>query len=462
MNIKELKLKADSLSVFRGIKDNPAFASLIRLLDNPTVAAYSEFISKLYPETDNLSEYIRNLVLSDDNFYVKAIAAGKTPGSLIDNAVRRELSVIEEIASITCADIQTIVAQNCFGISEHSDSSDGGVSTMIPVTLPEWRNNPLSLSADFKKKLDEIPFTGYGIYARYNFFRISDGEIVPVTSPDFQSLDELFGYERERALVIKNTEALLNGTGASNMLLYGDMGTGKSSTIKAVAAAYAGKGLRIIELKKEQLFQIPDVLDELSSNPLKFILFIDDLSFSGNDDNFSALKATLEGSVSGCSDNVVIYATSNRRHLVKESFSDRDGDDLHVNDTLQETMSLAARFGLTITFMRPEKDQYLEIVRSLAEEYGILVYDANDPKYSQGSVHSSDRSAEANPPAAQSADTSETAGSDTGNVQSGQDSGIKSISLQSLNLKAEAFAIRRSGRSPRTAKQFIELLRIGI
>ena len=188
----------------------------------------------------------------------------------------------------------------------------------------------------------------------------------------------------------------------------GPNGAGKSSTIKAVAAALAPQGLRLIEVKKNQLYQIPQIMEELASNPLKFILFIDDLSFNGNDDNFSALKATLEGSISGCGDNVAIYATSNRSHLVKETFSDRTGDELHVNDTLQETMSLSARFGLTITFQKPDKDQYLTIVRSLAAEYDIEMDEGE------------------------------------------------------LFRKAEAYAIRKSGRSPRTAKQFIELLKIGI
>ena len=137
-------------------------------------------------------------------------------------------------------------------------------------------------------------------------------------------------------------------------------------------------------------------------------MFIDDLSFSGNDDNFSALKATLEGSVAGCTGNTVIYATSNRRHLVKENFADRTGDELHANDTIQETMSLAARFGLTITFSKPDKDEYLDIVRALAKEYEIDMPESE------------------------------------------------------LLRRAEAHAIRRNGRSPRTAKQFIELLKIGL
>ena len=266
---------------------------------------------------------------------------------------------------------------------------------------------------DFADKLGSIHKTGYGAFAKYTFFRIADGELVPVAHPDYQRMDQLFGYERERNLIVKNTEALISGAGASNMLLYGDMGTGKSSTIKAVAAAYADQGLRIVEVKKNQLFQIPELMETLAPNPLKFILFIDDLSFASNDDNFSALKAVLEGSIAGCGDNTVIYATSNRRHLVREMASDRYSapgidEDMHVNDTLQETMSLAARFGLTITFQKPNKEEYLAIVSALAEEYGVSMDEAE------------------------------------------------------LHKKAEAFAIRRNGRSPRTAKQFIELLKIGL
>ena len=403
----ELKIKIDSLAIFSSVKDDLAVAALRRLLDANSVAAYSEFIELLYPEGASLSAYIRKLVLEDDNFYVKAVAAGKKIDPEIVAAVKSELRILTEISQIPSADIRQRVL-------------DANESNADSLSLPKWKTEECNLVKDFTGKLADIATTGYGIYAKYTFFRVEDGEIVPVAHPDYQSLDQLFEYERERDLVIRNTEALLDGSGASNMLLYGDMGTGKSTTIKAVAAAYADRGLRIIEMKKNQLFQIPAVMEEIASNPLKFIIFIDDLSFAGNDDNFSALKATLEGSITGCGDNSVIYATSNRRHLVRESAADRVGvpgfdEDLHINDTMQETMSLAARFGITITFIKPGKDEYLSIVRSLADEYGIAVGD-----------------------------------------------GEGEISEAELETKAEAFAIRRNGRSPRTARQFIELLKIGI
>lgn len=391
-----IKLQIDSLSVFSHIKEDDVVSKLRKLLDaagkfdtdENIVKIYSDFVSSLYPSGANLTDYIKMLLAQDDNFYVKKVAAGIHMDNEIKESAANELEILSAIASLKSDDIKSTIKYKGF--------------------LPSWKTGNVNFTEIFNEKLSNIGKTGYGIYAKYSFFRLEKEKVVPVAHPDYQSLDRLFGYERERHLIIKNTQALVDGTGASNMLLYGDAGTGKSSTIKAVAASFASEGLRIIEVKKNQLYQIPKIMEELAANPLKFILFIDDLSFTGNDDNFSALKATLEGSISGCGDNIVIYATSNRRHLVKETFSERTGDELHVNDTLQETMSLAARFGLTITFQKPDPDEYLHIVRSLAKEYGI------------------------------------------------------DMEEKELFKKAEAHAIRKNGRSPRTAKQFIELLKIGI
>lgn len=391
----QLKMEMDTLTVFSQIKDDIVIKNLRELLEfvcdkdaEEAVGQYSRFVSSLYQTTASLTDYIRMLVVQDDNFYVKRTAAGLQSDKAISDAVCHELTILQKIASLSSAKVCDAIDYEGF--------------------LPSWTTRPIDLKYDFMEKLNNISRTGYGIYAKYDFFRLENGQIIPVAHPDYQTLDELFGYERERSLIMKNTQALIDGTGASNMLLYGDAGTGKSSTIKAVAAHLAPNGLRIVEVKKNQLYQIPQIMEELAANPLKFILFIDDLSFTGNDDNFSALKATLEGSISGCGNNVVIYATSNRRHLVKESFADRVGDELHLNDTMQETMSLAARFGLAITFQKPDKDEYLQIVKSLAAEYGI------------------------------------------------------DMDEEDLFKKAEAHAIRKNGRSPRTAKQFIELLKIGI
>ena len=236
-------------------------------------------------------------------------------------------------------------------------------------------------------------------------FRLTDDrQIEAIASADKITLDKFVGYEEERRQVIDNTKAFLENRPAANTLLCGDAGAGKSSTVKAVANAFFEDGLRLIELRKDQLRYLPEVMAKVNGNPLKFIIFIDDLSFNQNDDNFSMLKAALEGSASAMADNAVIYATSNRRHIIKENFSDREGDDVHRNDTLQETLSLSERFGLTVLFSKPNKALYLQIVKELAKRFGI------------------------------------------------------SMDEKELEIQAESFALRKGNRSARCAEQFINSL----
>ena len=257
----------------------------------------------------------------------------------------------------------------------------------------------------YKDHINNINKKGYGIFYKNNMFTLDDKKnIIPAKHQDMQNIKQLYGYERERSKVITNTKSLLEGKKANNVLLYGDAGTGKSSTIKAIANMFKDDGLRLIEVKKSQLSFITDIIENLSYSPLKFIIFIDDLTSSSNDDTFSYLKAVLEGGVNSFPTNVVVYVTSNYRHLIKENFNDRTGDDIHVEDTIQQIMSLTNRFGIIITFKRPDKDLFIDIVLSYAEY---------------------------------------------NNIQMDKEELIK---------QAEGYAIRSAGRSPRVAKQFIETL----
>jgi hypothetical protein len=271
--------------------------------------------------------------------------------------------------------------------------------------MPHFKTHKADFSKIYADRIHSIGKFGYGIYSQYHVFLIDSGKIVPVEFPDDITLSKLSGYERERQEVIDNTLALLSGKPANNVLLYGDCGTGKSSTVKAIANEYAKDGLRLIELKKKQLHEIPAIVEQISRNPLKFIIFIDDLSFTEDDDDFAALKAILEGSVSSTAANLCIYATSNRRHLVRETFTARKGDEIHFNDTMQELLSLSDRFGLTVTYSKPDKQLYLSVVENLAKQYEIKT------------------------------------------------------PIEEVKQRAEAFALTRAGRSPRVAKQFIEYLK---
>ena len=396
-NIREkldnLHCGLNSLAVFRNILKNDVISSLSALLElhaegkSFDVNIYSQFVSRLYCHNVNLSQYIFKLVCEDENFYISGKSEGKAFDELIESAVVNELEMLREISQLTAEELQ-------YGYYRL-------------YQLPKWKTADIDFVAEYRNRIENIGIYGCGVFAESTMFILRNGEIVPVKAPDTQRLDMLFGYERERNEVIENTLALVKGRTAQNTLLYGDAGTGKSSTVKAVVNEFSHMGLRLVEITKEQLRELPELIDKLSVNPLKFIIFVDDLTFTSGEDCFGALKAALEGSVSARSDNIAIYATSNRRHLVKESFSDREGDDVHRNDTMQELLSLSARFGLRVNFSRPDKKNYTAIALELAKANGIDMPD------------------------------------------------------EELFLKAEQFAISSgNGRSPRTARQFINQLRI--
>lgn len=357
---RDFLIKLHSLTVFRKLLKDPVIMELCKYLkdlgqQDPLigVSGYCQTVGKLYLAGEsNFADYIQRIVSDDENVYIRSIAAGKMPEPFMEEAVAKELEILQELSELTPQGL-------------HEDLSYGGY-------LPTFEEKKINLAEEYYHRCANIHQYGYGMYARFHMFYVDEeGEITPVYSPDKVRLSDLIDYKREQQIIMDNTNALLEGKPAANILLTGDAGTGKSSTIKAVVNELYHKGLRILEIRKDQLRRIPAIVDELSTNPLKFVLFIDDLSFVKDDDNFSALKAILEGSVSAKSSNVVIYATSNRRHLVKEKFSDREGDDIHRNDTMQEIISLSERFGIHITFNRPDKETYLDIVSHLAKEAGI-------------------------------------------------------------------------------------------
>lgn len=390
-----LNHQLNTLSVFRHMLETPvvsSFQKLLRAMESDSLeeqlSCYGTFSHVVFNHGGNLSAIIKEAVLDCDNPYLSAKQKGTDIPPSLSAAFTAELKLLNQTARLRSSDVQAAIEFDGY--------------------LPDWETSAENLTEAYETMLANLPAKGHGIFAKYKAFRVKNGTLVPVAHPDNQTIDQLYGYSRERNQVLENTRALMEGKPASNVLLYGDAGTGKSSTIKACINAFYDQGLRLVEFDRSQLREIPAIIEQLCENPLKFIFYIDDLSFEDNGDDFSSLKGILEGGVTGSAKNIAIYATSNRRHLVKESMEARMGSDLHLNDTLQETMSLSARFGLTITFSKPEKDLYLEIVRSLAEEYGVTLEEAE------------------------------------------------------LYRKAEAFAIRANGRSPRTAKQFIQLVCSGL
>ena len=351
--MRSLGTELHALAIFRALLSDPVVKALAAYLEAPSVDGYAAFVSALY-ETDKrtLAGYIQHIVNNDENAYIRMIGRGLTPWPDMEENVWQELAILQKAADLTPKTLASVLEWQGY--------------------LPTFGVKKLDLADSYRERCANIHRYGYGIYAKHRMFYLNaDNRIIPVLNPDQTRLASLIDYKREQQIILDNTIALLEGKPAANILLTGDAGTGKSSTVKAVVNELHDRGLRILEVRKEQLHAIPAILDELNTNPLKFILFIDDLSFQRDDDNFSALKAILEGSVSAKSRNVVIYATSNRRHLVKETFSSREGDEVHRNDTLQEIISLSERFGIQITFQKPNKQVYLGIVHHLAKEKGV-------------------------------------------------------------------------------------------
>lgn len=383
--------RVQTLAVFKDLYDDPVISSFFGLLELTFTQAdvlavkkaYANFIAGLYGayQTD-WTGYITGKVLSLETCCTHFAAQdNEIPRYMLD-ACMNELQTLSEVAALS---------PEYFFDDPH---------------MPKWTAYSVDLQGEYLNRLINIGKHGYGVYADYSVFRMIKTDegytLQPVAHPDPVTFNDLYGYEMQHQAVIDNTKALIDGLPASNILLYGDAGTGKSATVKATVNLLKDDGVRLIEISKKHLRALPALLDGLSGNPLKFIIYIDDLSFQDNDDDFSALKAVLEGSVAARSQNTVIYATSNRRHIVKETFSAREGDDVHRNDTMQETISLSERFGIKILFEKPNLDQYQEIVLGLAKQAGL--------------------------------DEDE----------------------EELLERAERFAHRKSGRSARAARQFIE------
>lgn len=389
--LEEINMKLRSFVVFNNVLEDDVMKALLNMIDIKEksdikkVEEYSNFTRKLLEKSENFSDYIWNLIMFDENIYVRKLASKEIISNMLKQCVLHELQTLQEIATITSQDIRNEIEYNGF--------------------MAEWSTNiEYDFNEMYEERMEKLFTVGYGIYSNNIMFTYDKGKVVPVKYADNIKLSSHIGYERERKRIIDNTYAFIKGKPAANVLLYGDAGTGKSSTVKAIVNEYANEGLRMIEVRKGNLLEIPKLIEELANNPLKFILFIDDLSFAKNNEEIGALKAILEGSVTAKTSNVVIYATSNRRHLVQESFSEREGDDIHRNETIQEQISLSDRFGLSICFSKPGKKEYLDIIHGLLEEYEVK-------------------------------------------------------DIENIDMLAEQHAMSRGGRSGRTARQFVEYLK---
>ena len=387
-----LYLRTQCMSVFRSLLEaSPIreYVTVLRALDQTPAdfaRAYGELCQISYQMPDR-TQAVLQLLRQKNNPLTEHL---EQPAPQILQAAWFDLQTFNELLALSGEDLFA-AAQAVFG--------KNWVSFPLPplvASVPLPFQTVDALCADYQKN-------GYGLFSTGTFFTVtSEQELVPVAHPDPIRLSDLKGYQLEKEKLLANTRSFLENRAANNALLYGDKGTGKSSTIKAIANEFAPRGLKIVELTPFQLHCFPMICAEAAKSPYHIIVFLDDLSFDHEDNQFATLKAFIEGGLTGKPENLLLYATSNRRHLVREKFSDREGDEIHARDTMETITSLSDRFGLEITFQVPNKDGYLSIVEELADQYAL------------------------------------------------------SLPREQLHLLAERFAIRRNGRSPRTARQFIQ------
>ena len=404
MELLELKQRLRSLSVFRALlteapmsaaldllavlTEHSAEAQLLGLSQAPSV--WGKLLYCLGEKGfDSLGAWLEYWLFHCDEPWPRAVAQeNSTP--LWDAQARRDVEMLATLAALDAGALRETLA-------EALPPDERSAATSLPL----WDTYTLK---GFEALTEWYRSHGTGAFAHSRAFLWDSGELLPVEFPDIPAQSDLLGYRLQRAQVEENTRALLAGRRVNNVLLFGDSGTGKSATVKSLLGLPDTEELRLIEIEKNSVAQLPRLIRSLAGRPQKFILFLDDLAFDEDDMTYSVLKTILEGGLEPRPDNVAIYATSNRRNLVRQTFSSRAGDEVDREETIQEKTALADRFGLRIPYLGLPKNEYLELVEHLAGKAGL------------------------------------------------------DIPRESLHAQAVRWDARHPGRSPRTARQFIDSL----
>ena len=386
--ITPLLTRVRGLAVLRGVVGSSVARDFLDLLEQLEAErtdpdAVAEVFGRLWEGLaledepllpDAWQSHLVGRILDDENPFSLGAERGRSSPMVLDQA-RLDLRTLRALFDLN--------AETLLGMIEEAVPGLAGVWVPWTNPTPDVESprhtiaRKLSAAEDWEACVQLLAghysVHGAGPFGRHRVFQWREEKLRAVVRPDPVRLAGLISYEQEREPLILNTERFLAGLPAHHALLYGPPGTGKSSTVKAVLNEYAASGLRLVEVKKEDLAKLARVLENLRGRGPRFVVFVDDLSFEEHEVEYKALKALLEGSVEDPPENVKIYATSNRRNLIRESFSDREDDDVHAHDTMQEKLSLAARFGLRLTFPSPNQSRYLKIVTGIARDRGLKI-----------------------------------------------------------------------------------------
>ena len=394
----------DSLVLYRMVFEDPILGDFKRVLES---CLYDDTVSKglFYgvleklisqenscdsADIDIFKNHLLNTVLATENSF--SLFSEKNPYQNIEDllvrAVERDLHLLKIVYDFDLKQLEGFITVLDTKHNSYPPLGNLIMKQKVNLPYPEYYfqkraslKGALIYSTNWSENVRDFynyyRETGSGKFARYWAFKWSsyrDSQwLQGIANPDPVKMDNLVGYEEQKKEVLRNTRQFVCNTGANNMLLYGDRGTGKSSTVKSLVHIFGAEGLRIIEISKHDLLSLHKLVAEVQGRAQKFIIFIDDLSFEEDETEYKDLKALLEGSIASPPDNVLVYATSNRRNLVREYFNDRESDEVGRQDTYQEKLSLADRFGIKLVYSAPDKEEYLRTVDDMAEKSGIKI-----------------------------------------------------------------------------------------
>lgn len=426
--VQYLQRQAASLLLYQSVLQGEVGMAFLELLQairyteadaRGCLQAYGSYFHALAARNQNWEDYLITQILFSDNPFTRLAGVREfedLPPALV-TAVQHDLQVLQSLYECSSASlsewVQSVAHMPISPVVWYKEQELVGVETKFITYLQEldnWGDAVEELAAYYRQ-------CGSGLFAEYRALRWQSGQFIGIRYSDPVKLSSLVGYESQKDALLKNTEFLLSGEMALHVLLYGSRGSGKSSLVKSLLNEYSdasGKGkaqrsLRLLEVAKSDLKDLPEIVEHLRGVSQKFIIFVDDLSFEEDDDAFKALKVVLEGNLTARPQNVVVYATSNRRHLIREFFVDRptpkDNEEIHAWDTMQEKLSFSDRFGLTLTFEPANQKTYLKIVQHLVAQAEI------------------------------------------------------NITQEDLEFQALQWATRHNGRSGRTARQFVDFLK---
>lgn len=359
-----MRAKLMSISVYKNILEMEPMKALLRLTEAKTadalIRSYTDLVYSVWSEGfSTLPDYISWHLKYDESFIGNAIAAGTAP-QFMEDAAAMDIRRLSSVAMLSCSGLKRNIANACSRLGEEYSS--------IIQNLAEL---PMGRGFQEEEIFESYRKKGCGQFALGRAFHWEKGQLTQVKHSDPIDQRDMIGYEFQRNAVVENTRVMLSGKPTNNVLLYGDSGTGKSATVKSLVNIPEFYNLRLIEIAKNSLDELTELIRQISRHTQKFIIYIDDLSFEQEDKGFSALKTALEGGLERRPDNVAIYVTSNRRHMIRESFSDRQGDDVHVRETMEERTSLSERFGLRLSYLALDKKKYQDMVLSMCHRMGL-------------------------------------------------------------------------------------------